>query len=86
MSEESYLEKVRIYLTQELPKSYSQFITVKDSAITVVIPESITFNDGYAKLHPLIEASIQRIRNRKYDLNFIIWTPNQIRDFRIYKS
>lgn len=85
MSEESYLEKVRIYLTQELPEPYSQFITVKDSAITVVIPASITFNDGYAKLHPLIEASIQRIRNREYDLNFTIWTPNQIRDFRIYR-
>jgi hypothetical protein len=85
MNEAVYLEKVRVFLTQELPQPYSQLITVKDSVIIVVIPEGTTFNNGYAILYPAIEASVQRIRNREFDLNFTIWTTNQTRDFRIYK-
>jgi hypothetical protein len=85
MSEAVYLEKVRVFLTQELPQPYNKLVTINDSATTAVIPESITFNYGYAKLYHLIETSIQRIRNREYDLNFTIWTPNQLRDFKIYK-
>jgi hypothetical protein len=85
MTEAVYLEKVRVFLTQELPQPYNQLIAVKDSVIIISIPEGTTFNDGYATLHPAIEASIQRIRNREYNLNFTVWTRNQTRDFRIYK-
>lgn len=85
MNEGVYIGKVQVYLMQELPNPYNKLITVNNDNIVLVLPESIPFGDGYALLFKLIEASVERIRNREYDLNFTIWTRNQTRDFKIYR-
>ena len=79
-----FLNMVRVYLTQELPPPYNNLLSIVDERIRVTLPENLKFNEAYALLQPLIEASVQRIRNREIDLPFTIWTPSQSRDFKVY--
>ena len=83
----SYLDMVRVYLSQELPPPYNEAITVTDNRIRVSLPDTgKSFNAEYAIVHPMIVESINRIREVQHNLDFTIWTPHQLRDFTIFKT
>ncbi|GAA4326357.1 hypothetical protein GCM10023149_29080 [Mucilaginibacter gynuensis] len=85
MTEIEYLNRIMVYLKQELPPVYRDRIVINEGVLIVKLPEDVSFNDTFNVLHPLILSNVQRVRNREYDLNFSVCSPNQLRDFKIYK-
>ncbi len=82
---EAYLQKVLIYLQQELPEHKAQ-ITAANGRIIFEIETSGQFQQVYDQLNALINACVLRIRNREIDLDFTIKAKNQERDFKIIKT
>ncbi len=83
----SYLEMVRVYLSQELPPLYNTLVSVVDGRIRITLPEiGKSFNDSYAIVQPMIVECINRIRELKYNVNFTIWSETQLREFTIAKK
>jgi hypothetical protein len=81
----AYLNRVLIYLQQELPEDYRQHIKLSGEKIIIPLPDTVNFSQAYEVLHPAITSSIGRIRNREIDLEFTIRSKNQERDFKILK-
>ncbi|MES2265606.1 MAG: hypothetical protein V4520_02520 [Bacteroidota bacterium] len=81
----NYLNRVFIYLKQELPNAYRESITVDNDVFVITVPDDIGFNDLFSELHESIVASIERVRKRDYDLNFTIKSTRQLRDFTILR-
>ena len=80
-----YLEKVLIYLKQELPDNYKDGIEIADSSFVVSVPNGTSFSTGYEELFKCINASIGRVRVREFDFEFIVKSENQQREFKILK-
>jgi hypothetical protein len=81
-----YLNRVLIYLQQELPEDYRQRISLSGDRLIISQAETANFSQAYEILHPAIINSINRIRNREIDLEFTIRSKNQERDFKILKQ
>lgn len=80
-----YLNRVVIYLQQELPEDYRQLVRLSGEKLIISLPETANFSQVYEVLHQTITNSIGRIRNREIDLEFTIRSKNQERDFKISK-
>ncbi|GAA4321611.1 hypothetical protein GCM10023149_21540 [Mucilaginibacter gynuensis] len=85
MTEIEYLNRVMVYLKQELSPLYRDRIVINEGVIIVKLSDDVPFNETYNDLHPLIVSNVERVRNREYDLNFTVWTANQLRDFKVYR-
>ena len=85
MTEIEYLNRVMVYLKQELSPLYRDRIVINEGVIIVKLSDDVPFNETYNVLHPLIVSNVERVRNREYDLNFTVWTANQLRDFKVYR-
>ncbi len=81
----AYLNKVLIYLQQELPEDYRKHIALTGEKLVVTIPGSANFSLAYESLHQTIITCINRVRNRDIDLEFTIKSKTQERDFKILK-
>lgn len=81
---ENYLNRVLIYLQQEMP-AYRELLSLKNETLTVNIPTDVQFQPFYEKFYQEITVCILRIRNREIDLNFKVWSPYQERDFTLLK-
>lgn len=81
---EIYLNRVLIYLQQELP-DYQQHTKVTNGKFIITISDMANFQRTYEDLHQAIVNSINRIRNRDIDLEFTVKSENQERDFTIFK-
>ncbi|HTD99026.1 MAG TPA: hypothetical protein VK668_07045 [Mucilaginibacter sp.] len=81
---EEYLNRVLIYLQQELPE-YRAALSLKAGKFVFTLPEGLAFQPFYEKLFAAVSACTGRIRNREYDLDFKVWSPNQERDFTVLK-
>ncbi|EHQ24681.1 hypothetical protein [Mucilaginibacter paludis] len=81
----AYLNRVLIYLHQELPQQYREQIRLTDEKFIVTVPDTSNFQSVYELLHPTIVSCINRVRNRDMDLEFTIRSKNQERDFKILK-
>jgi len=78
---------ISVYLSQELPLPFNSLITVVDERIRITLPDKgKSFNEAYAVVHPMIIECINRVRELKYNIDFTIWTPDQLRDFTITKT
>ncbi|MCC8409931.1 hypothetical protein LJ707_13415 [Mucilaginibacter sp. UR6-1] len=80
-----YLKMVLTYLKQELPVQYKDIIELDGWVIKFVISDEGGFDDVFADIKRVTETYVRAIRERKADLNFTVWRPNQSRDFIIYK-
>ncbi|GAA4907221.1 hypothetical protein [Mucilaginibacter defluvii] len=80
-----YLKRVLVYLKQELPVRYKDYVELDGWVIKFVIPNDVRFDDEFADIERVTETYVRAIRERKADLNFTVWRPNQSRDFIIYK-
>ena len=81
----AYLNMVRVYLQQELPETYREYIQVSKEKLIIAIPDTVNFNQVYETLQETITDCINRIRNRDIDLEFTIRSVTQERDFKILK-
>ena len=79
-----YLNKVLIFLQQELPV-YKNDMSLKGPVILFHLPEGQAFQPYFENLFTAVSGCTSRIRNREYDLDFKVWSPNQERDFKILK-
>lgn len=79
-----YLDKVVIFLQQELPQ-FKADISLIGNTIEFQVAEGQIFQTYYDKVHQAVGLSINRIRNRDFDLDFTVKSKNQERDFKIYK-
>lgn len=79
-----YLEKVRIYLQQEMP-GYKADVKLEDGVLVFRVPEGKAFEPYYEAVFVGTSACIGRIRNQEVDLTFSVKSPNQERDFRLLK-
>ncbi|MGF7075353.1 hypothetical protein [Mucilaginibacter sp. 3215] len=83
----NYLNMIRVYLNQELPPPFNTLVSVVDDRIKITLPDTHkSFNEAFAVVHPMIIECIGRIRELKYNVDFTIWTPGQLRDFTIRKA
>jgi hypothetical protein len=74
---------VRVYLKQELPSSYCDLI---DDRILIKLPDNgQPFNVNFDRVFGMISERVKEIRDRHYELNFTVQSPNQLRDFTILK-
>jgi hypothetical protein len=80
----AYLNKVLIYLQQELPEDYRDHIKLAGEKLIVNVPDA-NFSQVYESLHQTIISSIDRVRVRQIDLEFTIRSTIQERDFKILK-
>jgi len=81
---EDYLNRVKVFLEQELPQ-YKGVLAVNGNMLLFTVPADQTFQSYYESLHAAVTACIARIRNLECDLDFTVRSPNQERDFKIYK-
>lgn len=81
---EEYLNRVLIFLQQELP-GYKNLLALKAGKFVFTLPAETAFQLYYESLFTAISACTGRIRNRKHDLDFKVWSPNQERDFKVLK-
>lgn len=80
-----YLNRVLIYLQQELPEIHREHIKLTGEKLVLFVPGKINFDQTYESLHQTIVNCISRIRNREIDLEFTIKSKVQERDFKILK-
>jgi hypothetical protein len=77
---------VRIYLKQELPPPHNELIEIEDGKLVIKLPDNgLSFNVNYDYVFAMVSQKVKDIRNRDYDLNFTVRSPNQLRDFKILK-
>jgi len=81
----AYLNRVLVYLQQEMPEDYRANIKLNGEKLIITIPETANFGQTYEILHQTIAENIDRIRSREIDLEFTIRSKNQERDFKILK-
>jgi len=81
----AYLNRVLVYLQQELPEDYRESIKLNGENLVITIPETANFGQTYEILHQKIAENINRIRSREIDLEFTVRSKNQERDFKILK-
>ena len=81
---EEYLNRVLIYLQQELP-AYREMLKLQLGKFIFSVPEEAPFQSYYESVFAAVSAATGRIRNREYDLDFNVWSKNQERDFKILK-
>jgi hypothetical protein len=79
-----YLEKVRIYLQQEMP-GFKADIRLENGVLVLRVPEGKAFEPYYDAVFAATSACIGRIRSQEVDLAFSVKSPNQERDFRLIK-
>ena len=80
-----YLNKVLTYLKQELTEAYKSCISLKETKFIITMVDDVNFNTVFPEVHTQINKNIERVRNRKVDLNFSVRSKNQERDFMILK-
>lgn len=80
-----YLNRVLIFLKQELPENYRQCISLENDRFIVSISDDMNFGPVYNDTFELINSNINRIRNRELELDFTVKSKNQERDFKILK-
>lgn len=81
---EEYLNRVRIYLQQEMP-AFRDNLALKAGQVVFTMPDGQAFQPYYETVFTAVSACISRIRNREFDLDFKVWSLNQERDFKILK-
>ncbi len=81
---EIYLNRVLIYLQQELPSRREQ-LRVIGGKIEINLAATEPFQPAFEHLQQTIADSIGRVRNREIDLEFTVKTAVQERDFKILK-
>jgi chitinase len=81
----TYLNRVLIYLQQELTEKYREHIKLAGEKLVITLPDEGSFQLGYEALHQTIVSSISRIRSRDIDLDFTVKSVCQERDFKILK-
>lgn len=79
-----YLNKVLIYLKQELPK-YQDQLDIIDGRLVFVVPENTAFQAYYERVFASVSECVGGVRKRKRDIDFTVRSPIQERDFRIIK-
>lgn len=82
---EEYLNKVLIFLQQELPQ-FKQDMRISGALIRFTLPEGQAFQPYFEAVQQGVTASVNRIRKRESDLNFSVFTKTQERDFKIRKQ
>ena len=81
----AYLNRVLVYLQQEIPEDYRENIKLNGEKLVITISETANFGQTYEILYQVIAENINRIRSREIDLEFTIRSKNQERDFKILK-
>lgn len=81
---EEYLNRVLIYLQQELLR-YRETLALQAGKFVFNVPEGTPFQPHYEAVFADASACVGRIRNREFDLDFKVWSKNQERDFKILK-
>lgn len=81
----TYLNRVLIYLQQELPEKYRDHIQLAGEILVITLVDQASFQQDYEALHQTIVRSIDRIRSRDIDLDFTVKSVAQECDFRILK-
>lgn len=80
-----YLNRILIYLKQELPPQYSEMLQLDGWVLKFVLPNNESFNEMFNDIKSKTERCILVIKERKANLDFTVYSPNQERDFKIYK-
>ena len=80
--EEEYVNRVLIYLKQELPV-YQDQLSVKNNKLVITVPADQVFQPFYEKTLESVSAAITRIRKRKAAIEFTVRSSAQERDFSI---
>jgi hypothetical protein len=80
-----YLNRVLLYLKQELPKRYRESIELDEDRFVITIADDEHFIIKCSELHVKISTNIERVRSRDYDLHFTIRSSRQHKDFTIVK-
>jgi len=79
-----YLNRVVIYLQQEMPE-YQEMLAIKDNQVVFTVHPGAAFEQFYQQLFASVSACVIRIRNREIDLEFKVWSPTQERDFKVLR-
>lgn len=81
---DEYLNKVKTFLEQEMPK-HRDDLRLDGAVFVFSMPEGRIFQPYYEEVHQGVTAHIARIRQRRTDLSFKVWSAFQERDFKILK-
>lgn len=84
MISSTYLELIRVYLSQELPHPYSTFVSIENADIVIGLPNSdqeafVTFE----YLYRIIVDSLKSIRNLDAVISVILRTKYESRSFQL---
>lgn len=82
--QEEYLNKVMVYLKKELP-AYQDQLDITDGRLVFVVPQNAKFQPYYEELFTSVSECVDRVRNRKRDIDFTVRSLVQERDYRIIK-
>jgi hypothetical protein len=82
--EDEYINRVLIYLKQELPE-YQEHLEMTNGRLIVAVPAELAFQPFYEKVMASVTTAITRIRTRKADIEFSVRSCHQQRDFKILK-
>jgi hypothetical protein len=80
-----YYKMIYVYLSQDLPVQYKNYLRFDGADIMFVIPGNENFNSMFNRISNATENYINEIRERKMDIKFTVWKSTQSRDFFIYK-
>ena len=81
---EEYLNRVKIFLAQELP-AYKEVLAVSGGKLVFRVPAGQVFQPFYEAVFAAVNSCVSRIRNREWDLDFSVQSAMQERDFKIMK-
>jgi hypothetical protein len=82
--EDEYVNRVLIYLKQELPE-YREQLEMTNGRLIVAVPAELSFQPFYEQVLASVTTAITRIRTRKADIEFTVRSSHQQRDFKILK-
>jgi hypothetical protein len=82
--EYEYVNRLLIYLKQELPQ-YKDQLEVKNGRLTITVPADLAFAPFYENVFNSVTATMTHIGNRKTDVEFTVRSSVQERDFKILK-
>lgn len=80
--EDEYINRVLIYLKQELP-DLQDWLELKNGKVIISVPAGQAFPPFYEKVFNSVTAATTRIRKREKDIDFTVRSPVQERDFKI---
>jgi antitoxin component HigA of HigAB toxin-antitoxin module len=80
-----YLNRVLLYLKQELPNPYKESIELDEDTFVITLPDDEHFTIKCSEVHVKICTHIERVRTREYDLHFTIRSSRLQKDFTIVK-